>query len=153
METSEKINGAVDFEEQDVTLSMRAALATELKLTIEAKKAELERLQGEFATIQLEMINILETLEIDSIKAHGFNFYIEEKYSVKTPKTLEEKKALFDYLKQQGMYDEMVSVNSQTLNSYYKAMSDQAEGQGILDFQMPGIEPPTSYKQLKMRRI
>jgi hypothetical protein len=136
----------------DTLLQMRTALAAELKLDLDKRKIEMERVQAEFTTLQLEIINILESMNIDSVKTHGFNFFIEEKASVKTPKTLEEKRMLFDYLTSQGMFDEMVSVNSMTLNSYYKAMAQQAAEQGILDFKMPGIEEPSMYKTLKMRR-
>ena len=101
----------------------------------------------------MEVLNILEALEIDSVKAHGFNFYKEESMSVKTPKTLEEKEEFFNYLRSQGVFNELVSVNSRTLNSFYKSMAEKAAEDGVLDFKMPGIEEPVPYTKLKMRRM
>jgi len=159
METNGEIKGLEKEElggeevSSNALLQMRTALAAELKISIDRKKLELEKQQEEFLGIQAEIIRILEAMDAESIKIHGFNFYVEEKASVRVPKTIEEKRLLFAYLKEQGLFEEMVSVNSQTLNSFYKSMAEQAAAEGNLDFRIPGVEEPSSYKQLKMRRI
>lgn len=136
----------------DSELARATAKAAELKQEIEVRKRELETMQASFTEVSMEIVKMLETLEIDSIKQHGFTFFIEEKESVKTPKTLEDKKEFFQYLRELGLFEEMVTVNSMTLNSFYKSMSQEAAEKGVLDFRMPGIEEPTAYKTLKLRR-
>jgi hypothetical protein len=103
--------------------------------------------------VSLELINILEAMGIDSIKINGFNFFVTESSSVKTPKTLEAKRELFKFLESIGLFEEMVSVNSQTLNSFYRSMAEKAAGEGNLDFKLPGVDEPIPYKTLKLRRI
>lgn len=134
-------------------LSMKTALASELKRKIDEIDAEMERYKSEFKEVTGDLMKILESLSIDSVKMHGFNFFIEEKMSVKTPATLEDKLKLFEYLKSKNLFEEMVSVHSQTLNSFYKSEAEEAAQNGVLMFQMPGIEEPKPYKNLKMRRI
>lgn len=51
--------------------------------------------------------------------------------SAKTPKTPEAKAAVFELLRREGRYDDMVSVNSQTLNSYVKEQCELAREQGL----------------------
>lgn len=134
-------------------LAVATAMAAALKHEIEDLAIRQAALQADLTTVQTEIIRILEASEIDSVKMNGFNFYVEEKESVKVPKTLEDKLALFEYLRSLGLFDEMVSMNSMTLNSFYKTMSEEALAKGILEFRMPGVEAPTSYKQLKMRKV
>lgn len=138
---------------EDSDLAVKTKFAADLKREIEAVEHSLKIREEALKKVSNEIRNVLEAMELDSLKAHGFTFYIEEKESVKTPKTLEEKRLFFEYLQSIGMYDEMVSINSQTLNSLFKTMSEKAAEEGILDFVMPGIEAPTSYKNLKMRKI
>jgi len=89
---------------------------------------------------------------MDSVKAHGFLFYKQTSTSVTTPKTSEEKQALFEFLQSKGIFLEIASVNSQTLNSFYKSLAAEAEEQGNYDFKMPGVGEPTTYTSLKLRR-
>lgn len=136
----------------DSELVKKTNRAVELRQAIEKTKAELALLQDEFSPLSDEIVKILEALNIDSISAEGFMFFIEEKSSVKIPRSNEDKEKFFAYLKSIGVYDEIVSVNSQTLNSLFKSLSEQALENGVLDFQIPGIEEPKTYKSLRMRR-
>lgn len=126
--------------------------AAELRQVIDQDKISLKNKESRLSEIQGQILRALEVTEMDSIKAHGFTFYPETKSSVKTPKTTEAKKALFDFLEQKGIFHEFASVNSQSLNALYKTLANEALENGDLDFQMPGIEPPTEYTRLKMRK-
>lgn len=72
--------------------------------------------------------------------------------SAKTPKTPEDKSALFEYLKSIGRYDDMVSVNSQTLNSFYKERLELAKEQGLSDVEIPGVTEVTVLARLSFTR-
>ena len=137
----------------DNLLNEKTKKASELKELLETKKNELKVIQEEFDTTTSDIIKVLEALEIDSVKMHGFNFYVVEKSSVKTPKDLESKRELFKFLDGKGILEEVVSVNSMTLNSLQKTYAEEAVKEGNLEFVLPGVEEPTYYKQLTLRKI
>jgi hypothetical protein len=62
------------------------------------------------------------------------------KEGFRVPKDLESKKMFFAYLENKGVFDELISVNSNTLNSWAQAEIDAAEEAGNFDFQLPGLE-------------
>lgn len=113
-----------------------------------AKKVITEELESEEAS----MIEALNALEMTSHKGPAGGVSISHRTSVKTPKTLEAKNKLFDYLRAKGLFDTMVSVNSQTLNSFYKAEMEQAIEAGNSEFQIPGLDEVTVSQTLSFRR-
>lgn len=130
-------------------VTKRAAV---LKGEIAELEAITKRKQEELKSVSNDILRALDLMDLDSIKAHGYLFYKEEKSSVTTPKTPEQKQELFEYLKEQGIFLEVVSVNSQTLNALYKSLAEDAAADGILEFKMPGVGEPTTYTNLKLRR-
>jgi hypothetical protein len=134
-------------------LSELAEKIAKQKLEIEKAENAIKIIKTSFESNKAQMLNLLSTLNIDSVKMFGFTFYTQIMESVKTPKTLEAKRELFEYLKELGIYEETVSVNSQTLNSLFKTMSQKAAEEGILDFKMPGVEEPTPVPELRLRKI
>ena len=123
-----------------------------MKIEIDSREADLKITKEEFEKLSNVILKMLELSELDSVRAHGFLFFKENKTSVPVPKTIEEKKALFAFLEERGLFLEMVSVHSQTLNSLYKSLSDEALKNGILDFKIPGVGEATNFIKLKLRR-
>lgn len=73
--------------------------------------------------------------------------------SFKTPKEDSDREAFFSYLKEKGVYDRLITVNSQTLNSFCKQEMEAATERGEgLDFSIPGIESPTLNEVLSFRK-
>jgi hypothetical protein len=138
--------------EAPANLQIITKQAAELKDEITKQEADVKRKKEKFAELANTILRTLDLMSIDSIRAHGFLFFKELKSSVTTPKTLEDKKQFFDFLESKGMFLEMVSINSQTLNSLYKSLADEAAEAGVLDFKLPGIPEPTTYTNLKLRR-
>lgn len=145
METDVMSSGTVDL--SDITKE-----AATLKKQLEALEAEEKSLKEKYTAACAEILKTLELMGLDSIKAHGYTFFKEVKSSVQTPKTVEAKKQLFEFLESKGIFMEMVSVNSQTLNSLYKSLADEALQAGNIDFTLPGVEAPTPYTTLKLRK-
>lgn len=79
-------------------------------------------------------------------------FYIRSQFSVKTPKSPEAREAFFNYLKQKGAFDDMITVNHQTLNAYYNAELDAAQQAGVENFKIPGLDDPSLYETITMRK-
>lgn len=77
---------------------------------------------------------------------------VVERWSYKTPKTLDQKLQFFDYLKSKGCFEEIVSVNSQTLNAFCKRELDAAIDSGATDFKIPGIEDPSMSQTIQLRK-
>ena len=100
--------------------------AAELKLTIDAQEAELKTVKEDFEKLSDLILRHLELAELDSIRAHGFLFFKQNRTSVPVPKTLEDKKAFFAFLEEKGIFLDMVSIHSQTHNSLYKSLTDDA---------------------------
>jgi hypothetical protein len=73
-------------------------------------------------------------------------FYIKTASVVRVPKTLEEKRKFFNHLMDLGedVFYGLASVNSSTLNGWYDEKEKEAQKQGTLIFQIPGIESPTT---------
>ena len=91
----------------------------------------------------------------DEYTVKGFGkVSIKEELSVKTPKSPEEKEAFFNWIKDtmgDDAYFSYMTVNSNSLNSLYKQKVEEAGARGeILD--VPGLEAPTSYTKLSLRK-
>jgi hypothetical protein len=72
---------------------------------------------------------------------------------VTTPKTLEAKSALFDWIEAQygeEVLGDMVSINHQKLNSFYNEEVDKHKDDPM--FNIPGLEAPTMVESLSFRR-
>ncbi len=74
--------------------------------------------------------------------------YISEKFSVKVPKDPEKKAEFYAWLDSKGIKDALTTVHSATLNALY---NEELKASGDPQFSIPGIDEPTSYKQLQMR--
>jgi hypothetical protein len=133
-------------------LSDAMKAAADLKLEITKKETELKALTDAAKVLHDMILQTLEFMDLDSMRAHGFLFYKENKTSVTTPKTPEEKEQLFQFLRDKGIFLEFASVNSQSLNSLYKSLAEEAAENGVLDFKLPGVGEPTIYTTLKMRK-
>ena len=137
---------------ESVGLGEATAKAAKLREEIDAMDIELKSKKAKLTDVCDEIKKTLDLAELESVRAHGYLFFKENKTSVSTPKSLEDKKALFDFLQEKGIFLEMVSINSMTLNSLYKSLAEQALAEGILDYKMPGIAEPVNYVNLKIRR-
>lgn len=120
------------------------------------EKAELEaridEIQKRINTLENLIIEGMEDANIDKLSAHGKTFSVLYNYSAKTPKTPEDKQAFFGWLKEQGLFDSMITVNSQTLNSLYNRLRNDAIKKGDNFFTIDGITEIDSYKKLSVRQ-
>ena len=82
----------------------------------------------------------LESLGLEKYAAKSGTFTFRMIQGFKVPADMENKKKFFAYLEEKGVFDELVSVNSQTLNSWSQAEIEAAEVAGNFDFSIPGLE-------------
>jgi len=140
---------------EDVTMKEFEALIEEayhLKNEKEAFEAEAERVGARLTEAQTKLLAYMEQFEKTSYKSKWGNIIRVQKSSVKVPKDPESKALFFEYLESKGIKDDLLTVNSMTLNSFYKAEKEAAMAAGCEEFTIPGLEAPTAFFQLQMRK-
>ena len=73
------------------------------------------------------------------------------RFSVKVPQG-DDKLAFFEYLKGIGSFEDMATVNSNTLNSWYKEKLEAALAEGEIELKIPGIAEAKINKTLGFRK-
>jgi hypothetical protein len=104
------------------------------------KEREAKDIKSVFNEKQEKLRAKLEALELDSYKGKAGSFSYKMREGFRVPKDLDAKKQFFAYLQEKGVFDELVSVNSQTLNSWAQAEIEAALENDNFDFQIPGLE-------------
>lgn len=117
----------------------------EIKKKQTEKNQELVELQGEIGVI-------LEGLEMTSYKSKAGLFMIQEQVNYRLPQDDESRSAFFNYLKEKGVYDQMIGINSQRLQSFVKAEVELAEREEDFDFLPDGIQKSEVYTKYSMRK-
>ena len=120
------------------------------------KKAESDDAHRLYKAKEQELISILESLDKKSYKLDGIcNVVKVEKMSVPTPKSIEDKKKFFNWIKNNygddGFWSYM-TINSQTLNSLYNNVTKEAQELGK-EVNIEGLELPTARVNLSIRKI
>lgn len=119
-------------------------------------KKQLAELDGFCEILETQIMQHFEENDMTSFRVDGVALItVSEKYTVQTPKKNEDKKAFFDWVarnKGEEVRDSMMTVNSMTLNSFYKAELESLEGDDKLMFQIDGIQPPSMVKKISVRK-
>ena len=118
----------------------------EEKARIEAERKANNALLESF-NIQLSTLLEEKGLEKFSTKAGTFQYGMKTTYLV--PKEENQKQEFFDYLKQRGVFESLISVNSRTLQAWAKSEEEVFTQNAEYDKTIPGIvygEPVRTYK-------
>lgn len=124
-----------------------------------AKKLECDELDKiakekskELEEIKSKVLAYMDANELERFSVKGFgNISIMNRSSVKVP-TGDERQVFFNSLRERGIFDDMVTVNSATLNAWYNQELEIAIAAGNIDFKIPGIVEPKIYKTLTLRK-
>ena len=119
---------------------------------VDAAKARLTDEQTKLSELEAKVLNILDSNNMDNFRTERALVSVTHRFSVKTPKTPEAREQFFEYLKSKNLFDDMITVNSQTLTSFYRTEQENALDRGEVDFKMPGIEDATMVKTLSVRK-
>ncbi len=111
--------------------------AFEARVVYEEKKRVASEAHAEYEAKCQNIIQILSDMGLPRYVSKKGIFSYKAESSWKVPKTNEERELFFTYLKEKGLFDQMISVNSASLNSWAKQEEQAFEG---LDFQIPGLE-------------
>lgn len=125
------------------------------KRVVDQLKDELADASKSLETAKSLALKAMEAMEIDKQHVPGCGtIYRQRSFSVQVPKESEDKKLLFSWIaatKGPDVLDNMLSIHSASLNSFYKAELEIAKEQGNVDFAIPGIAEPSVYYTLGMR--
>lgn len=128
----------------------------EAKAVVDARKEALSEASEKFEALKAGVLKKMELLELDKQHIPGMGtVYRQRNFSVKVPKSVDAKQRLFSWIsshKGVDVLDTMVSINSQTLNAFYKAELELAKERGDIDFALPGIDMPEVYWTIGMRK-
>lgn len=123
------------------------------------KKEEIQQLEAQVSEIKSELeglnekvITYLTDLDKTNYDSAVGKISIKNIFSVSLPKTPEAKKEFFDYLKTKGIFEDLISVHSKTLNAFYKTELEIANQENKIDFKIPGLDEPFHKQSLSFKR-
>lgn len=137
----------ISVEDMKAQVTKIAELRAKEAAASQAKKMITEELEKE----ELKMVEMLEASDMTQFRTDEGLAYISYKTSIKVPKDEESRRLFFGQLKELGEFDQLITVNSMTLNSWYKAKFEEAREKGI-QFEAKGLAPPEITPSLSFRR-
>lgn len=125
---------------------------SELKKQVSFLQGEIDAKNYQIREIEEKLMSYLEYFGKDKYVAKNCTIDIREHTSVRIPATEEQKEEFFNYLRSQSedLYRRMATVNSRSLNSYYKQELDIARDEGR-ELSIPGLDPHKIYKKIYIR--
>lgn len=115
----------------------------------EQAKAQNERVER----LEAQVLSYLKAMNRSSYKSKTGTIVKIEKRAWKLPEGDEARRAFFDALKAENVFEGMISVNYSTMNSFMKEKFEKAEAEGrAAGFAYPGIGEPSVFDQIQLRR-
>lgn len=133
-------------------LEQKIKLYHEQKDAVEQAEAEVERRKKEMDNTGAWLQSFMDENQKTSYKSTWGTLVLTTRYSVGMPKDPQKRTEFFSYLRDKGLFENMITVNHQTLNSYYKQEMEAALDKGDIDFKVPGIEEPSAHKTITLRK-
>lgn len=123
-----------------------------LKQLLKEKEALLEKEKSVLADMTEEIKKTLEAGGLENFSSKSCTVSVQQKTSVKVPKSPEQREAFFGYLKERGVFEDLITVNSQTLNSWYNAEKEEFDKTNPEVFAIPGLDDVNDYTTLSVRK-
>lgn len=107
---------------------------------IKSLEAEIKSINEAMQPLTLELIEIMDAMDLTRFEGSLGKINLLTIDYVNNPQTEDDKAAFFNYLKNEGLFEDMVSVHHQKLNSFYKSKLEEAIEKGE-QLNIPGLEP------------
>lgn len=140
---------------EPITIEALNQLCSDFRKLREEKSKAQDILSEIETQISAKQNEILRQLDANKMKQHRGEFgliSVVEKMNVQQPLTTADKLEFFKYLQQKDIFIDMVSVNSIRLKSWVNEMMDNAAKQGDFAFKIPGLEAPTKFKTISLKK-
>ena len=118
----------------------------------DAINAELKSVQEAIDELEGKILTVMKENALPNFKGEFGTVSIKNNKSITQPGDMEAKRQLFDYLRSQGIFEEMVSVNSRTLSSWANKEIEAKEKEGVFGWVPPGLKPPETFSSLALRK-
>lgn len=122
--------------------------ATQRKI-VDTVNDELKRQEEKLHKMDTKLIEYLEALGRSSYDSPHGKISRETRYSVKLPQG-DDKAKFFEYLKEKGSFEDMVHMNSRTLQTFYRA--EMEAHKDIPGWKVPGCGEPTGQVIVKFKK-
>ena len=126
----------------------------EARRQYESIKEQASEAYKHLEVLENNLLEMLEKAEKSKWQVDGVgSVSLANRVSVQTPKNIEDKKALWSYIKQtygEEAAFEKFSVNSNTLRAFYNAEFEASENKAF--FSLPGVSEPVIEKELRFRK-
>lgn len=122
--------------------------ATQRKI-VDTVNDELKRQEEKLHKMDAKLIEYLEALGRSSYDSPYGKISRETRYSVKLPQG-DDKAKFFEYLKEKGSFEDMVHMNSRTLQTFYRA--EMEAHKDIPGWKVPGCGEPTGQVIVKFKK-
>lgn len=123
-----------------------------LRSLYDSKKQESKEALELLDKCESELLELLNRADLKSFKSQLGTVSKSVRTSVKIPREESDREAFFSYLKDRGLYDSMITVNSQSLNAFYKKELESSIERGDTEFSIPGINEETINEILSFRK-
>jgi hypothetical protein len=120
------------------------------RLEYDKRRLHLQEQDAIVGELEGKLIATLEALNLKAFKGENGTVEVAYRTSVKLPQG-EGKLQFFEYLKELGIFDTLASINSNTLNAWYKEEDKKAQTEKRL-LRIPGLDMPTTTPILKLKR-
>lgn len=141
---------------QGITVQELDQLVAELfeqRQKIEAMEEQVTTENKKLAFMKSKIVDYLKELGREDFKSASGSVSVKAQWRVNLPKSEEDRAAFFAHLKDRGIFDSMITVNSNTLNSYFREEWEAAQESGdAMNFKMPGIGEPKLFEDLYVRK-
>lgn len=123
----------------------------EMDTEIKSKEAAIKEEKKVLEDLKGKVQFLMEKYKMQNTTCEGGMIYRTERTSVALPQD-EDKKKFFAYLKEQGIFEDMVHMNSLTFNKFYKETRDAELEKGNVSWKMPGVGEEMVISKIGMRR-
>jgi hypothetical protein len=143
--------------ESSPTTSVTVKDLDNLIVEMAKKKAEIEELEAqttaknkELTALQAKAFNYLRELGREDFKSPHGNLSMKQIWQVTNPKTEEDKAALFNWMREKGVYQKYATVHATALKSLFLAEREAyiQEGGDPMLFSLPGMEPAKLFETI-----
>lgn len=139
-------------QESSKMLASLAHKLVEIREEKEFAQGEIKKLAEQEAKAEARLIDFMKDNCLETVKGDFGTVSLVFKKSIKMPENLHEKLKLFDYLKEVGIFEELVSVNSRSLNSWASKEIEEKESQGLLGWVPPGLKAPSEFADIRLTK-
>ena len=111
-------------------------------------KEDKKKLEAELATMKKEAVEHLDAHGLKNFDHGQGKISINERKSV----SIQDKHVLFNWLKEQNIFEDMVTISAPTANKLYKEELEKATEAGDVDFLtqgIPGLSSPNTFRDIR----